>query len=121
MTRSQTALSLPDEKSVFEYSEKPTTFVTNNNNCETQLLEDQVATLMQLLDFSEQEMLRQAARFQQIIDNLQRELAEHKNKEQGLKVSQNSFTGILNIPNDAILQVEENHGIQRFNQGEEQI
>ncbi|MEG4089568.1 histidine kinase [Microcoleus sp. Pol12B4] len=117
----KTALSLPDEKSVFEYSGKPTTFVTNNNNCETELLEYQVATLMQLLDFSEQEMLRQAARFQQNIDNLQRELAEHKNKEQAWKTSQSSFTGILTIPNDAILQVEENQGIQRFNQGEEQI
>ncbi|MEP6516894.1 histidine kinase [Microcoleus vaginatus] len=117
----KTALSIPDENSVFEYSENPKNFVTNNNNCETQLLEYQVATLMQLLDFAVQEMLRQAARFQQIIDNLQQELAEHKNKEQVLKVSQNSFTGILTIPNDTILQVEENPVIQRFNQGEEQI
>ncbi len=117
----KTALSLPDEQSVFEYSENPTTFVTNNNFAETQLLEYQVATLIQLLDFSEQEMLRQAAGFQQTIDNLQSELAEQKNKEQALKVSQNSFTGILNIPNDAIVRVEENEGIQRFNQGEEQI
>jgi len=117
----KTALSLPDEQSVFEYSENPQNFVTNNNFAETQLLEYQVATLIQLLDCSEQEMLRQAARFQQTIDNLQRELAEHKNKEQTLKVSQNSFIGILNIPKDAIVRVEENEGIQRFNQGEEQI
>lgn len=76
----KTALSMPDEKSVFEYSENSTNFVTNNNIYETQLLESQVADLIQLLDFSEQEMLRQAARFQQRIDNLQRELAEVKNK-----------------------------------------
>ncbi|MEG4227423.1 histidine kinase [Microcoleus sp. N9_B2] len=117
----KTALSIPDEQSVFEYSENSKSFVNNNNFAETQLLEHQVANLIQLLDFSEQEMLRQATRFQQTIDNLQRELAEHKNKEQALKVSQNSFTGILNIPKDAIVRVEENEGIQRFNQGEEQI
>jgi len=117
----KTALSMPDEQSVFEYSENPTTFVTNNNIYESQLLEYQVANLIQLLDFSEQERLRQAARFQQTIDNLQRELTEYKNKEKALKVSQNSFTGILNIPKDAIARVEENQGIQRFNQGEEQI
>jgi PAS domain-containing protein len=117
----KTALSIPDEQSVFEYSENPKNFVTNNNFVEIQLLEYQVANLIQLLDFSEQEMLRQATRFQQTIDNLQRELAEYKNKEQALKASQNSFTGILNIPNDAIVRVEENQGIQRFNQGEEQI
>jgi len=117
----KTALSMPDEQSVFEYSENPTVFVTNDNIYESQLLEDQVANLIQLLDFSEQERLRQAARFQQTIDNLQRELTEYKNKEKALKVSQNSFTGILNIPKDAIARVEENQGIQRFNQGEEQI
>lgn len=117
----KTALSMPDEQSVFDYSETPTMFVTNHNNYETQLLEYQVANLIQLLDFSEQEMLKQATRFQQTIDNLQRELAEHKNKEQALKVSQNSFTGILNIPKDSIVCVEENQGTQRFNQGEEQI
>ncbi|MEG4486822.1 histidine kinase [Microcoleus sp. D2_18a_B4] len=117
----KTALSMPDKQSVFEYSENPTSFVTNNNIYETKLLESQVANLMQLLEFSEQEMLRQATRFQQTIDNLQRELAEHKNKEQALKVTQNSFTGILNIPKDAIARVEENQGIQRFNQGEELI
>ncbi|MEG4440916.1 histidine kinase [Microcoleus sp. AT9_B5] len=117
----KTALSVPDKQSVFEYSENPTKFVTNNNIYETQLLEYQVANLMQLLDFSEQEMFRQATRFQQTIDNLQRELAEHKNKEEALKVSQNSFTGILNIPKNSIVRVEENQGIQPFNQGEEQI
>lgn len=117
----KTALSMTDEQSVFEYSENPTNFVINNNFTETQLLEYQVANLIQLLDFSEQEMLRQATRFQQTIDNLQREIADHKNKEQALKVSQNSFTGILNIPKNSIVSVEDNQGIQHFNQGEEQI
>ncbi len=117
----KTALSIPDTQSVFESSENPNFFFKNNDFGETQLLEYQVAKLIQLLDFSEQEMLRQAARFQQTIDNLQGELAEYKNKEQALKVSQNSFTGILNIPKEAIASVEENQGIQRFNQGEEQI
>lgn len=117
----KTALSIPGELSVFDYSKNPKNFVTNNNLAETQLLEDQVANLIQLLDCSEQEMLRQSARFQQTIDNLQRELAESKNKEQALKVSQNSFTGILNIPKEAIGSLEENQGIQHFNQGEEQI
>ena len=117
----KTALSIPDTQSVFESSENPNFFFNNNDFGETQLLEYQVAKLIQLLDFSEQEMLRQAARFQQTIDNLQGELAEYKNKEQALKVSQNSFTGILNIPKEAIASVEENQGIQRFNQGEEQI
>jgi PAS domain-containing protein len=117
----KTALSMPSEQSIFEYSENSNIIVNNNNWNATQLLEYQVANLMQLLDFSEQEMLRQATRFQQTIDNLQRELAEHKNKEQALQASQNSFTGILNILKDAIVRVEENQGIQRFNQGEEQI
>ncbi|MEG4418596.1 histidine kinase [Microcoleus sp. LAD1_D5] len=117
----KTALSMPDEQSVFEYSGNSKSFVKNNNFAETQLLEHQVANLIELLDFSEQEMLRQATRFQQTIDNLQRELAEYKNKEQALKASQDKFTGILNIPNDAIVVVEETQVIQRFNQGEEQI
>ncbi|MEG5083955.1 histidine kinase [Microcoleus sp. AT8-B4] len=117
----KTALSMPEKKSVFDYSGISNFFVTNNNIAETQLLEYQVANLIQLLDFSEQEMLRQAARFQETIDNLQRELADYKNKEEAFKVSQNSFTGILNIPKDAIVRVDKNQGIQRFNQGEEQI
>ncbi|MEG5037454.1 MULTISPECIES: histidine kinase [unclassified Microcoleus] len=117
----KTALSIPGELSVFDYSKNPKNFVTNNNLAETQLLEYQVANLMEMLDFSEQKMLRQSALFQQKIDNLQRELAEYKNKEQALKVSQNSFTGILNIPKEAIGSLEENQGIQHFNQGEEQI
>lgn len=117
----KTALSMPDEQSVFEYSENSKSLVNNNNFAETQLLEHQVANLIQLLDFSEQEMLRQATHFQQTIDNLQRELAEYKNKEQALKASQDKFTGILNIPNNAIIRLEKNQGIQHFNQGEEQI
>jgi hypothetical protein len=38
-----------------------------------------------------------------------------------LKASQEPFTGIVNIPQDAIVPFDENQGIQRFNQGEEQI
>jgi hypothetical protein len=38
-----------------------------------------------------------------------------------LKTSQEPFTGIVNIPQDGIVPVEENQGIQRLNQGEEQI
>ncbi|MDP8935922.1 MAG: histidine kinase [Cyanobacteriota bacterium] len=117
----KTALSVPDEKSVFDSSENAKNFVINNHVSETQLLEYQVANLIQLLDFSEQEMLRQAARFQRTIDKLQGEIADRKNKEQALAASQDPFTGILNIPKDAIVRFEENQGIQRFNQGEEQI
>lgn len=117
----KTALSVFDEKNVFESSKNANNIVTNNNVTENQLLEYQVANLIQLLDFSEQEMLRQAARFQRTIDKLQREIAERKNKEQALKASQDPFTGILNIPKDAVARVEENQGIQRFNQQEEQI
>ncbi|MEG3987974.1 histidine kinase [Microcoleus sp. S28C3] len=117
----KTALSVFDEKNIFEYSKNANDVVTNNNVTENQLLEYQVANLIQLLDFSEQEMLRQAARFQRTIDKLQREIADRKNKEQALKASQEPFTGILNIPKDSVARVEENQGIQRFNQGEEQI
>ncbi|MEG4959741.1 MULTISPECIES: histidine kinase [unclassified Microcoleus] len=117
----KTALSVFDKKDIFECSKNANNIVTNNNVTENQLLEYQVANLIQLLDFSEQEMLRQAARFQRTIDKLQREIAERKNKEQVLKSSQDPFTGILNIPKDAVDRVEENQGIQHFNQGEEQI
>ncbi|MEG4206095.1 histidine kinase [Microcoleus sp. Pol7_A1] len=117
----KTALSVFDEKNIFEFSMNANDVVTNNNVTENQLLEYQVANLIQLLDFSEQEMLRQAARFQRTIDKLQREIADRKNKEQALKASQEPFTGILNIPKDSVARVEENQGIQRFNQGEEQI
>ncbi|MEG4585172.1 histidine kinase [Microcoleus sp. MOSTC5] len=117
----KTALSVFDEKNIFESSNNANNIVTINNVTENQLLEYQVANLIQLLDFSEQEMLRQAARFQRTIDKLQREIADRKNKEQALKSSQDPFTGILNIPKDALDRVEENQGIQHFNQGEEQI
>jgi PAS domain-containing protein len=117
----KTALSLSDEKDIFTYSKTSENIVQSHNVYENQLLEHQVANLIQLLDFSEQEMLRQAARFQRIIDKLQREIADRKNKEQALQANQEPFTGILNIPEDAIVRVEENQGIQRFNQGEEQI
>lgn len=117
----KTALSVFDKKNIFECSKNANNIVTNNNVTENQLLEYQVANLIQLLDFSEQEMLRQAARFQRTIDKLQREIADRKNKEQVLKSSQDPFTGILNIPKDAVDRVEENQGIQHFNQGEEQI
>ena len=117
----KTALSFSDEKVVFDCSEKSETIVNYPNIYETQLLENQIANLIQLLDFSEQEMLRQAARFQRTIDKLQREIADRKNKEQALQASQEPFTGILNIPEDAIVRVEENQGMHSFNQGEEQI
>ncbi|MBW3586584.1 MAG: histidine kinase [Cyanobacteria bacterium 0813] len=117
----KSALSVSEEKSVFEPSENASSIFTNNNVTENQLLEYQVANLIQLLDFSEQEMLRQAARFQRTIDKLQREIADRKNQEEALTASQEPFTGILNIPKDAIGRVEENQGIQRFNQGEDQI
>ncbi len=117
----KTALSLSDEEVVFNSSMNAANFVKNNNIYETELLEYQVANLIQLLDFSEQEMLRQADRFQRIIDKLQRELADRKNKEQVLPASQEPFTGILNIAKDGIVRVEKNQGSQRFNQGEEQI
>ncbi|MEG4572901.1 histidine kinase [Microcoleus sp. N3A4] len=80
----KTALSLSDEKVVFNSSENAVSFGKNNNTYETQFLEYQVATLIEMLDFSEQEMLRQAASFQRIIDKLQREIADRKNKEQAL-------------------------------------
>ncbi|NQE33023.1 histidine kinase [Microcoleus asticus] len=117
----KTALSVFDEKNIFESSNNANNIVTINNVTENQLLEYQVANLIHLLDFSEQEMLRQAARFQRTIDKLQREIADRKNKEQALKSSQDPFTGILNIPKDAVARVEENQGIQCFNQQEEQI
>ncbi|MEG3899977.1 MULTISPECIES: histidine kinase [unclassified Microcoleus] len=117
----KTVLSLSDEKLVFNSSKNAVDFVKNNNFYDTQFLEYQVANLIQLLDFSEQEMFRQAARFQRTIDKLQREIADRKNKEQALQTSQDKFTGLLNIAEDAIVRVAENQGIQRFNQGEEQI
>src|SRR4028119_1094004 len=115
------SLSIYDKKSVFEPTENAKNIVTNNNVSENQLLEFQVGNLIQLLEFSEQEMLRQAARFQRTIDKLQREIAERKNKEEAFKASQEPFTGIVNIPQDAIVPFEENQGIQHFNKGEEQI
>ena len=115
------SLSVYDEKSVFEPSANTNNIVINNNVTETQILDFQVANLIQLLEFSEQEMLRQAARFQRTIDKLQREIADRKNKEEALKASQEPFTGIVNIPQDIIVPIEKNQGGQRFNQGEEQI
>ncbi|MCW6048568.1 histidine kinase [Microcoleus sp. A2-C5] len=117
----KTALSLFDEKDIFTCSKTSENIVQSHNVYENQLLEHQVANLIQLLDFSEQEMLKQAARFQQIIDKLQREIADRKNKEQALPQSQEPSTGILNIPEDTIAHVEKNQGIHHFNQGEEQI
>jgi hypothetical protein len=115
------SLGIYDEKNVFEPLNNARNVVMSNNFSENQLLEFQVGNLIQLLEFSEQEMLRQAARFQRTIDKLQREIAERKNKEEAFKVSQDPFTGIVNIPQDSIVPFEENQGIQRFNQGEEQI
>ena len=109
-----------DKKRVFELSLNANNNM-NNNDSENPLLEFQVGNLIQLLEFSEQEMLRQAARFQRTIDKLQREIADRKNKEEALKASQEPFAGLVNIPQDGIVPVEENQGIQRFNQGQEQI
>ena len=115
------SLGIYDEKNVFEPLNNAKNVVMNTNVSENQILEFQVGNLIQLLEFSEQEMLRQAARFQRTIDKLQREIDERKNKEEAFKVSQDPFTGIVNIPQDSIVPFEENQGIQRFNQGEEQI
>ncbi len=115
----KTSLSLYDEKVVFNSSCNTEDIVKDKNAYETEILEHQVTNLIQLLDFSEQEMLRQAANFQRTIDKLQRELAGRKKKEQILQSSEEPFTGILNIAEDAIVRVEENQVIQCFNQGEE--
>ena len=117
----KTALSLTDGKNVFHPSPNFSNIIGHNNIYDTQFLEYQIANLIQLLDFSEQEMLRQAARFQRTIDKLQRELADRKNKEQLLQTSSDPFTDILNFAEDAIVTLEENQGIQRFNQGQEKI
>ncbi len=107
----KTSLSFSEEEIVFNFSEKNENIVNNNNIYETQILEHQVSNLIELLDFSEQEMLRQAANFQRIIDKLQRELAGRKKKQQILQPSQEPFTGILNIGEDEMIRVEENPGI----------
>lgn len=117
----KTSLSIADDENVFGSSFRAENTAISNNIYETQILEHQVTNLIQLLDFSEQEMLRQADRFQRKIDKLQRELAARKNKEQALQPSQEPFTGILNISEDGMVRVEENQGVQHFNQGEEQI
>jgi hypothetical protein len=75
------SLSFYDKKMIFKTSKNAKNIIINNNVSENQLLEFQVGNLIQLLEFSEQEMLRQAARFQRTIDKLQREIAERKNKE----------------------------------------
>ncbi len=107
----KTSLSFSEEKIVFNFSENNENIVRNNNVYETQILENQVTNLIELLDFSEQEMLRQAANFQRTIDKLQRELAGRKKKQQILQPSQEPFTGILNIGEDEMIRVEENPGI----------
>lgn len=107
----KTSLSFSEEKIVFNFSENNKNIVKTNNIYETQILEHQVTNLIELLNFSEQEMLRQAANFQRTIDKLQRELAGRKRKQQILQPSQEPFTGILNIGEDEMLRVEENPGI----------
>ncbi|MCY7384006.1 MAG: histidine kinase [Microcoleus sp. CAN_BIN18] len=107
----KTSLSFSEEEIVFNFSENNENIVKNNNIYETQILENQVTNLIELLDFSEQEMLRQAANFQRTIDKLQRELAGRKKKQQILQPSQEPFTGILNIGEDEMIRVEENPGI----------
>ncbi|MEG4396179.1 histidine kinase [Microcoleus sp. BROC3] len=117
----KTALSLTDGKNVFHPSHNFSNIIGHKNIYDTQFLEYQIANLIQMLDFSEQEMLRQAARFQRTIDKLQREIADRKNKEQPLQKSRDPFTDIHNFAEDAIVSFEENQGIQRFNQGQEKI
>ncbi|MBE9187184.1 histidine kinase [Microcoleus sp. LEGE 07076] len=117
----KTSLLMGEEKVVFDSSKSAEKIAVSNNISENQLLEYQIANLIVLLDFSEQEMLRQAARFQGRIDKLQREIADRKNKDKALEQSQEPFTGIFNVPNDGIVRVEENPGSQCLNQGEEQI
>ncbi len=117
----KTSLSLTDKKNVFNSLEQAEDIVTNNNIYEMEFLEYQVANLIQLLDFSEQEIVRQAAHYQLIIDKLQRKIALRKNQEQAVQASQEQFTGIFNLPQDAIVRVDENQGMQRFNQVEEQM
>ena len=104
----KTSLSLSEEKVVFDCSDNSEKILTNTNAYETYILENQVANLIQLLDFSEQEMLRQATHFQRTIDRLQHELAGRKIKKQVLQASQEPFTDSLNIPEDAIIRVEQN-------------
>ena len=104
----KTSLSLSEDKVVFNYSGNPKNIFVNSNTYETYILENQVTKLIQLLDFSEQEMLRQATHFQRTIDKLQSELAGRKRKEEVLQASQEPFIDILNIPEDAIVRVEEN-------------
>ena len=115
----KTSLSLSDEKVVFDYWANPENTLTYNNSYETQILENQVTNLIQLLDFSEQEMLRQATHFQRIIDKMKRELAGRKRKEQVVQASPEISTGILHIPENAMVSIEEDQGIHGFNQGEE--
>ncbi len=107
----KTSLSFSEEKAVFKFSENNENIVKNKNIYETQILEHQVTNLIELLDFSEQEMLRQAANFQRIIDKLQHELAGRKKKQQILEPSQEPLTGILNVGEDGMVRVEE---IQEF-------
>jgi hypothetical protein len=118
----KTALSLAKEQIVFNPPEVSGHIVNNNHNIyEIQLLEHQVTTLIELLDFSEQEIVRQAASYKRTIDKLQLEIAMRKYNEQALQISQDKFNGILNVAEDSIVRADENQGIQRFNQGEEQI
>ena len=107
----KTSLSFAEEKIVFDLSENDEKIVRNNNTYETQILEHQVTNLIELLDFSGQEMLRQAANFQRTIDKLQHELAGRKKKQQILQPSQEPFTCLLNIGEDGMVRVEENPGI----------
>ncbi len=117
----KTSLSISGEKVVFNSSNTSEIMVANNNIYETHLLENQVANLMQLLDFSEQEMLRQAAQFQRRIERLQRELAGRKKNEQVLQASLEPPAGSLNIAENGMISIDKNQEIHRFNQGEELI
>jgi PAS domain S-box-containing protein len=101
-----------------EISEKT---ATDSSIVDLKILQSQIATLNQLLDLSEKSTLKQANRLERMIANLKQEIAERYQTEQALRESQAKFAGILNIAEDAIISVDENHYVQMFNQGAERI
>jgi hypothetical protein len=81
----KTALLPFDGEVVFDYSKKGKIFTPSNNIIEPQiLLASQLIALTQLLDISQQEMLRHAARLQLIIGQLKRKVEERQEPGQAL-------------------------------------